>query len=149
MTNEQAFEIVRIVKSIISASQFYNVPITRTASHCWQESRWNELGTNLKVHSPSGHGKGVMQIDDRWHKFAQSEAVWDTTLNIFYGSYFLSHLYSIWGSWKEASKAYNGSGSEADAYEAAVETWMEQIPWKDCVEEAYKTLNLIVPPVIL
>ncbi|MGM0587072.1 MAG: transglycosylase SLT domain-containing protein [Bacteroidota bacterium] len=54
-----------------------------------------------------GHGKGIMQIDDRWHGFASTTAPNDHQANIAYGARYLKRMYDEFGEWKPAIAAYN------------------------------------------
>lgn len=54
-----------------------------------------------------GHGKGIMQIDDRYHTFAAITAPNDHASMIGYGARFLGELRDEFGSIKDALSAYN------------------------------------------
>lgn len=88
----------------------------------WQESRWNPNASSFD----GGHGKGVMQIDDRFHAFALTPAVWDAAANIQYGAQYLGSLFQQTGSWQEALLRYNGSPD----YPPIVMQWTQQKPWR-------------------
>ncbi len=130
-----------VIKKIYEATNFtstwYGVPVERVRSHCWEESRWCNLGVDPNILSPSGHGKGCMQIDDRFHDFALSSAVFDILMNISFGTRFLSILYQTHSqNWTYASQAYNGSGEAAVEYAAKIEQWIKEEPWLPICREA-------------
>ncbi len=108
-----------------AAAEKYGIPPKILKAVAWKESTWNP-----KAKSFDGqHGKGVMQIDDRSHKFAKTDAVWDPKKNIDYGSKYLSELYEKTGSWDAALKKYNG-GSKYPGRVAKIagdEPWTEHI----------------------
>lgn len=60
----------------------------------------------------NGYGHGIMQIDRRWHDFANTTAPNDHPRNIAYSAKYLKALKKQLGSWPEALAAYNaGAGN--------------------------------------
>lgn len=56
----------------------------------------------------NGHGRGIMQIDDRWHKnFTSAHANNNHLANIRYGASILKQEYNRYGNWFDAFDAYN------------------------------------------
>lgn len=105
-----------------AASKKYGIPPNILKAVAWQESGWNSKALSFDGH----HGKGVMQIDDRFHQFARTEDVFDPAKNIDYGAKYLASLYKDTGSWQGALKRYNG-GSD---YPPKVLALAEQQPWQ-------------------
>jgi hypothetical protein len=105
-----------------AAAKKYNIPENILKAVAWQESGWNPKASSFD----GGHGKGVMQIDDRWHAFARTQAVWDPAKNIEYGAKLLAGLYKSSGSWSGALLHYNGGSS----YPPKVLALSKSQPWK-------------------
>ncbi|MCE1245455.1 MAG: lytic transglycosylase domain-containing protein [Firmicutes bacterium] len=104
------------------AAQKYGIPPNILKGVAWQESGWRSNASSFD----GGHGKGVMQIDDRFHKFANTNAVWDPAQNIEYGAKYLHDLYEKTGSWEGALKRYNG-GSD---YPPRILAHAQNQPWQ-------------------
>jgi hypothetical protein len=61
-----------------------------------------------------GHGRGVFQIDDRWHAFARSPAAMDPARNADYAAGMLeSNLHRYGGDVRSALSAYNAGSPTA------------------------------------
>ncbi|MBM3460983.1 MAG: hypothetical protein FJX76_02675 [Armatimonadetes bacterium] len=104
-----------------AASNKYGIPPNILKAVAWQESGWNQNALSFD----GQHGKGVMQIDDRFHEFARTKDVFDPKKNIDYGAKYLSSLYEKTGSWEMALKRYNGGSS----YPPKVLALAERQPW--------------------
>lgn len=89
------------------AAHKYGIPPNILKAVAWQESSWRANASSFD----GGHGKGIMQIDDRSHAFARTPEVWNASDNINYGAHYLRHLYDETGSWGAALKRYNGGSS--------------------------------------
>jgi hypothetical protein len=87
----------------------------------WQESGWDPNALSYD----GQHGKGVMQIDDRYHAFATTPAVFDPAQNIAYGAHYLKQLFDQEGTWSAALTDYNGSS----AYARGVLALAQSRPW--------------------
>jgi len=101
------------------------LPLFRQSSQRWDipveillavASRETEIGTNdyylaNRFTGSDGHGKGIMQIDDRYHTFAHITAPNDHKAMINYGARFLSDLKKQFGNIKDALSAYNAGPS--------------------------------------
>jgi len=101
-----------------AASKDAGVPVSVLAAIACRE-------TNVRnISGDSGHGHGVMQIDDRSHSaFTSSQAVWDVGQNILYAARLLasnirdaaSHGIDDFNSLRVAVAAYNhGPGAIHD-----------------------------------
>ena len=71
-----------------AAARKYGVPPEIAKAVAYKESGWNARASSFD----GGHGKGVMQIDDRSHPFARGQGVWDAGQNIEYGVKLLADL---------------------------------------------------------
>jgi soluble lytic murein transglycosylase-like protein len=104
-----------------SAASRHGIPPDILKAVAWQESGWNPSARSFD----GGHGKGVMQIDDRYHGFAKTGAVFDPARNIEYGANYLSDLYRQTGSWDRALQRYNGGST----YPGKVMALARKRPW--------------------
>ena len=82
---------------VITACEKYNIPWSIIAGLGSRESQW---GLDLDPPGPegtgdNGHGKGLLQIDDRSHDFAKWESWKNPRENIFYGCKVLADSISI------------------------------------------------------
>lgn len=109
-----------------AAAAKHGIPVDVLKGVAWQESRWLPAALSFD----GQHGKGVMQIDDRWHDFAKTPAVFDPAANIEYGATLLASLHRQYGGWTAACQHYNGSGPAAEAYGHTVMRWSQQRPWE-------------------
>lgn len=108
-----------------AASKKHGIPPNILKAVAWQESTWNPKALSFD----GQHGKGVMQIDDRFHEFAKTPDVFDPKKNIEYGANYLSNLYKETGSWTAALKRYNGGSS----YPPKILALAERQPWQQYV----------------
>ncbi|HXE73421.1 MAG TPA: transglycosylase SLT domain-containing protein [Candidatus Nitrosotenuis sp.] len=104
-----------------AAAQKYGIPPDMLKAVAWQESTWRANASSFD----GGHGKGVMQIDDRYHELARTPQVWDPVTNIDYGASYLASLYRQTGDWNAALRRYNGGAS----YPAIIRAHMANRPW--------------------
>jgi hypothetical protein len=104
-----------------AASDKYGIPPNILKAVAWQESGWNPNAKSFD----GQHGKGVMQIDDRFHEFARGPEAFDPKKNIDYGAKYLSSLKQKYGSWEEALHHYNGGST----YAGKVMALAEKQPW--------------------
>ncbi len=86
--NQDWDEAQKYMEAITAASGRHAVPVEVILGIGSRESAW---GRTLTPHGPAGvgdhgHGRGLMQIDDRWHKEFISSGKWsDPAKNIDYG----------------------------------------------------------------
>ncbi len=104
-----------------AAARKYGIPPNILKAVAWQESTWRPNARSFD----GGHGKGVMQIDDRFHAFARTNDVFDPAKNIDYGAKYLSDLYKKTGDWNAALKRYNGGSS----YPPKIMSLAQKQPW--------------------
>lgn len=105
-----------------AAAEKYGIPPNILKGVAYQESGWRANASSFD----GGHGKGIMQIDDRYHEFARTNAVWDPAQNINYGANYLKSLYEQTGSWEAALKRYNGGSS----YPPKIMAHAQNQPWR-------------------
>lgn len=116
---------VEINARIEKVAERVGVPADLVKAVAWQESTWNPKALSFD----GQHGKGVMQIDDRFHEFAKTPDVFDPKKNIEYGANYLSNLYKETGSWTAALKRYNGGSS----YPPKILALADRQPWQQYV----------------
>jgi len=112
----------QIGQQLSAAAKKYGIPENILKAVAWQESTWNARALSFD----GQHGKGVMQIDDRYHAFAKTPEVFDSAKNIDYGAKYLADLYKKTGSWSAALKRYNGGSS----YPPKILALADKQPWK-------------------
>jgi len=112
----------QIGQQLSAAAKKYGIPENILKAVAWQESTWNAKALSFD----GQHGKGVMQIDDRYHNFAKTNDVFDSAKNIDYGAKYLADLYKKTGSWSAALKRYNGGSS----YPPKILALADKQPWK-------------------
>jgi hypothetical protein len=105
-----------------AAAMKYGIPPDLLKAVAWQESGWKTNASSFD----GGHGKGVMQIDDRFHQLARTGQVWDPATNIDYGAHYLRDLYNKTGNWQEALRRYNGGRD----YPPRIMAHMQSKPWQ-------------------
>ncbi|NDD31173.1 MAG: hypothetical protein EB084_23210 [Proteobacteria bacterium] len=104
------------------SARAHGVPPSLLKAVAWKESCWNSRALSFDGH----HGKGLMQIDDRYHAFARTKAAFNPAASADYGASFLAKLKRQLGSWNAALAAYNGSS----AYPGQVRHIEASQPWR-------------------
>jgi len=102
---------VAFAPAIAEAAQRHQVDPTLLAAVAAQETGGPGSNAGRNIVGDGGHGRGLFQIDDRWHDFAQSPAAMDPAANADYAAGMLHGLIAKFGgNVHEALSAYN-SGS--------------------------------------
>lgn len=112
----------------LAAESCFQVPAGLLAAICDRESRGGDL---LKPTGPGGvgdggHGRGLMQIDDRHHGFVHALfddglSLWkDPTFNIMYGARLLARNYGLTKTWILTVASYNARLSSVTRAAATV-----------------------------
>lgn len=109
-----------------AAALKHRIPVDVLKAAAWQESKWDPYALSFD----GQHGKGVMQIDDRFHDFASTPDVFDPQKNIEYGAALLSNLHTQYGGWTAACQHYNGNGPAAEQYAHTVMKFAQTKPWE-------------------
>ncbi|MFY9631734.1 MAG: transglycosylase SLT domain-containing protein [Candidatus Cybelea sp.] len=88
-----------------------------------------------------GHGRGVFQIDDRWHPFASTAAAMDPASNADYAAGMLSGLLKRYGGNVHAALSAYNSGSPTAA--GTKTRWADgsDLGYADSVLRHYRQLN--------
>lgn len=88
------------------------IPENILARLAWQESRFRADIISGKTKSSAG-AVGIMQIVPRWHPTVNA---YDPFASISYAGKFLKQLYTKFGSWELALKAYNWGAGNVSAW---------------------------------
>lgn len=79
-----------------------------------QETGGPGADSGRNVVGDGGHGRGLFQIDDRWHAFARTPAAMDPAANADYAAALLAGLLArCRGNVRAALSAYNGGSPDA------------------------------------
>jgi Transglycosylase SLT domain len=110
-----AGEGVAFAPQIASAARRFGLNPNLLAAVAAQETGGPDSNAGRNVVGDGGHGRGVFQIDDRWHAFASTPAAMDPKQNAGYAAGMLAGLLKRYGgNVREALSAYN-SGSPTAA----------------------------------
>ncbi|MFZ1016368.1 MAG: transglycosylase SLT domain-containing protein, partial [Candidatus Cybelea sp.] len=80
-----------------------------------QETGGPGSNSGHNVVGDGGHGRGIFQIDDRWHPFASTAAAMDPASNADYAAGMLSGLLKRYGGNVHAALSAYNSGSPTAA----------------------------------
>ena len=115
VTSRLAADGVAYAPEIAGAARRYGVDPELLAAVAAQETGGPDTNAGRNVVGDGGHGRGLFQIDDRWHAFAGSPEAMDPAKNADYAAGMLSGLLKQYGgNVHEALSAYN-SGSPTAA----------------------------------
>src|SRR5581483_7681288 len=86
VTSDLARRGVAFAPEIASAAQKYDVDPKLLAAVAAQETGGPDTNGGANIVGDGGHGRGVFQIDDRWHTFAKTSAAMDPSKNAEYAA---------------------------------------------------------------
>jgi transglycosylase-like protein with SLT domain len=99
---------------IETAARAHGIDPRFLAAIAAQETGGPGSNSGANVVGDGGHGRGLFQIDDRWHAFARSAAAMDPAKNADYAAGMLSGLLTRYGGdAKAALSAYNAGSPTA------------------------------------
>jgi hypothetical protein len=105
---------VRFAAQIESAARAHGLDPRFLAAVAAQETGGPGSNSGANVVGDGGHGRGVFQIDDRWHAFARTRAAMEPAKNADYAAGMLSGLLSRYrGDARAALSAYNAGSPTA------------------------------------
>ncbi|HEV3087244.1 MAG TPA: transglycosylase SLT domain-containing protein [Candidatus Elarobacter sp.] len=78
-----------------------------------QETGGPGADSGRNVVGDGGHGRGLFQIDDRWHPFARTPAAMDPAQNADYAAGMLESNLNRYGDLRSALSAYNAGSPHA------------------------------------
>ncbi len=108
--------VLRFRDEIEAAARKHGVPPALVAAYIEVESGGNPNARSFD----GGHGKGLLQIDDRSHSFARTARVFDPAANLDYGARLIrSNLSAFPGNTRAGIAAFNaGQGAVRSALDA-------------------------------
>jgi hypothetical protein len=105
---------VAFAPEIAAAARKHEVDPDLLAAVAAQETGGPGSNAGHNVVGDGGHGRGIFQIDDRWHPFASTPAAMDPAQNADYAASMLSGLLKRYGGdVHEALSAYNAGSPTA------------------------------------
>jgi transglycosylase-like protein with SLT domain len=109
-----ASEGVAYSSEIAEAARRHGLDPKLLAAVAAQETGGPGTNAGRNVVGDGGHGRGLFQIDDRWHSFANGPAAMDPGKNADYAAGMLSGLLKCYGgNVREALSAYNAGSPTA------------------------------------
>lgn len=109
-----AQEGVAFSSEITSAAARHGLDPRLLAAVAAQETGGPESNSGANIVGDGGHGRGVFQIDDRWHAFAKTAEAMDPAKNADYAAGMLSNLLKRYGGdAHKALSAYNAGSPNA------------------------------------
>jgi soluble lytic murein transglycosylase-like protein len=107
-------EGVAFAPEITAAARRHGLDPGLLAAVAAQETGGPDTNAGHNIVGDGGHGRGLFQIDDRWHEFASSPAAMDPAQNADYAAGMLSGLLKRYGgNAREALSAYNTGSPKA------------------------------------
>ena len=105
---------VAYAAEIARAARQYRLDPELLAAVAAQETGGPDSNSGRNVVGDGGHGRGLFQIDDRWHAFASSPAAMDPAENADYAAGMISGLLKRYGgNVRAALSAYNAGSPTA------------------------------------
>jgi hypothetical protein len=146
ITRQLLNEGVAYAGEIASAASRHGVDPKLLAAVAAQETGGPGTNAGHNIVGDGGHGRGLFQIDDRFHAFARSSAAMDPAQNADYAAAMISGLLqSYGGDVHKALSAYNAGGPNATG---TITQWMDgqRLGYADSVLRHCSLLGEPVPP---
>jgi hypothetical protein len=147
VTARLAQQGVAYAPQIAGAAQSHGLDPELLAAVAAQETGGPGTNAGRNIVGDSGHGRGLFQIDDRWHDFAKSAEAMDPTENADYAAGMISGLLKRYGgNVREALSAYNAGDPHATG---TLTTWCDgtTLGYADSVLRHYAKLTGAPSPV--
>jgi soluble lytic murein transglycosylase-like protein len=141
LASRLANEGVNYASEIVNAAAKHGVDPKLLAAVAAQETGGPGANGGHNEIGDSGHGRGLFQIDDRWHDFAKTSAAMDPAQNADYAAGMLSGLLKRYdGNVREALSAYNSGDPRG---EGTSTTWGDgtKLDYADSVLRHYQQLG--------
>jgi hypothetical protein len=120
---------VAYAPQIVQAAHRHGVSAQLLAAVAAQETGGPGSNAGSNIVGDGGHGRGLFQIDDRWHAFARTAAAMDPQQNADYAAGMISGLLRRYGgNVRKALSAYNAGDPNATG---------TVTPWQDGRSLAY------------
>ncbi|MHB8147458.1 MAG: transglycosylase SLT domain-containing protein [Vulcanimicrobiaceae bacterium] len=141
-----AHEGVRYAPQIARAAARHHLDPSLLAAVAAQETGGPGSNAGSNIVGDGGHGRGLFQIDDRWHAFAKSTAAMNPAANADYAARMLSGLLRRYGgNLTEALSAYNAGDPHA---QGTTTRWGDGqvLGYADSVLRHYRAIAAGSPP---
>lgn len=131
---------VAFAPQIEAAARRHGLDPRLLAAVAAQETGGPGSNSGRNIVGDGGHGRGLFQIDDRWHAFARSGAALDPARNAEYAAGLLAGLVKRYGSVHQALSAYNVGNPRATG---TLTTWGDgrTLGYADSVMRHYAQLG--------
>jgi hypothetical protein len=136
-----ASEGVRYAPQIAGAARKHGLDPELLAAVAAQETGGPDSNAGHNIVGDGGHGRGVFQIDDRWHDFAKTPQAMEPDQNADYAAGMISGLLKRYGgNVHEALSAYNAGDPDATGTRTR---WSDgrNLGYADSVLEHYRRLT--------
>lgn len=144
-----AQEGVAFCGPIAAAARRHGLDPELLAAVAAQETGGPGSNAGANIVGDGGHGRGLFQIDDRWHRFATTAAAMDPVKNAEYAAGMLAGLLRQYGgNIHQALSAYNAGAPNATG---TVTTWGDgqKLGYADSVLRHYRQLHGPAPSKIV
>ncbi len=132
---------VAYAPQIAQAAQKHGVSAQLLAAVAAQETGGPGSNAGSNIVGDGGHGRGLFQIDDRWHAFARNPAAMDPQANADYAAGMISGLLQRYGGdVHKALSAYNAGDPNATG---TITPWQDgrKLGYADSVLRHYAQLG--------
>ncbi|MDQ6933371.1 MAG: transglycosylase SLT domain-containing protein [Candidatus Eremiobacteraeota bacterium] len=132
---------VAFAADIARAAQRHGIDPRLLAAVAAQETGGPGSKCGRNIVGDGGHGRGLFQIDDRWHTFARTSAAMDPAKNAEYAATMISGLVKRFGGdVHKALSAYNAGSGDATG---TITTWGDgrRLGYADSVLRHYGELG--------
>ncbi|MBV9718004.1 MAG: transglycosylase SLT domain-containing protein [Candidatus Eremiobacteraeota bacterium] len=141
IASKLAGEGVSFASQIAGAARKYGLDPDLLAAVAAQETGGPGSNAGRNVIGDGGHGRGIFQIDDRWHVFASTPAAMDPAKNSDYAAGMISGLLKEYGGNVHAAlSAYNAGSPTAEGTKTR---WSDgsDLAYADSVMRHYRCLT--------
>ena len=132
---------VAFAPEIAGAARRYGIDPKLLAAVAAQETGGPGSNAGRNIVGDGGHGRGVFQIDDRWHAFASTPGAMDPARNADYAARMISGLLKRYGgNVRDALSAYNSGSPTASGTKTR---WADgsDLSYADSVLRHYQCLD--------
>lgn len=139
---------VGFAPQIAAAARRHGLDPDLLAAVAAQETGGPGSNSGHNIVGDGGHGRGIFQIDDRWHPFASTLAAMDPEKNADYAAGMLAGLLKRYGgNVREALSAYNSGSPTATGTKT---TWADgsTLGYSDSVLRHYQQLTRGSAPIL-
>ncbi len=136
---------VAYAPEIAGAARRHGLDADLLAAVAAQETGGPDTNSGRNVVGDGGHGRGLFQIDDRWHSFAKTPAAMDPAENADYAAGMISRLLARYkGNVHRALSAYNAGDPDATGTRTQ---WSDgkRLGYADSVMQHYSRLTGSAP----